>query len=116
MVRVHRQRGTVVQHGTREVSALAVAEPSVVVEIGNVATTATAVATVRCRSRRQETDGLDLFSLMIGPVQHFPRYRGLLEEIQRSAPARAAACAALHCERRRRAPRVDYGRCGRRES
>ncbi len=43
---------------------------------------------------RQETDGLDLISLMIGPVQHFPRYRGLLEDMQRSArpPARAAAC------------------------
>jgi hypothetical protein len=35
----------------------------------------------------QETDGLDLISLMIGPVQHFPRYRGLLEEMQRSARA-----------------------------
>ena len=39
---------------------------------------------------RQETDGLDLFSLMIGPVQHFPRYRSLLEEMQRSARPRRA--------------------------
>ncbi len=31
---------------------------------------------------------------MIGPVQHFPRYRSLLEDMQRSAPARAPLRAA----------------------
>jgi hypothetical protein len=29
---------------------------------------------------------------MIGPVQHFPRYRGLLEEMQRSACPGARRC------------------------
>jgi hypothetical protein len=36
---------------------------------------------------------------MIGPVQHFPRYRGLLEDMQRYAPARAAACCRTESER-----------------